>query len=476
MASAPARILLARHDPVFGTTLTQALAAEGYEVRQVAAAEEELLAALHQGGLDLLVLESDSGPAGLDLLDRLRADRRWEAIPLLLLAPLQEEDCVRALELGAADVLTRPFRVREVVARVNTRLRAGRELRRARTEARTHSELVEILREIASSTSPEEIYGILVRRVARALGVPRCSILIRGDDPASASVVAAAEHPGLRNLPVDLQRYPEIVRALDSGEVVLSDDVSGDPLFATTRDEWRRSGIQVDTTSVIVIPFALPRGRTGAFYLRTTGSMTALNELDVQFAGRVMQSAAPSIERAYEVDEAIQGQHHLRALAESDPLTGLANRRALEQRLARELEQIERYPTVLSCLMVDVDGFKALNDTWGHQVGDLVLTQLAALLKREQRAMDLVARVGGEEFCILLPLTGRAGARLLADRILRRVAGYVFGPPERPLALTVSIGIATWPDDRISDGPSFLDLADQNLLKAKADGRNRYRD
>ena len=163
-------------------------------------------------------------------------------------------------------------------------------------------------------------------------------------------------------------------------------------------------------------------------------------------------------------------------LSTIDSLTGLFNRRALETRLNRELEQAQKYSTVLSCLMIDVDNFKLTNDTMGHQMGDLILAQLAGLLKREQRAIDLVARFGGEEFCVLLPLTGSGGARLLADRILRRVSSHAFGERDRPVPITVSIGVATYPADRVTDGTSLLRLADQNLLKAKADGRNRYRD
>jgi diguanylate cyclase (GGDEF)-like protein len=88
----------------------------------------------------------------------------------------------------------------------------------------------------------------------------------------------------------------------------------------------------------------------------------------------------------------------------------------------------------------------------------------------------VVARYGGEEFVVLLPETGNAGARLFAERILRRVANTAFGEPGAPTPITISIGLATFPDDRATDGDLLLGLADRNLLRAKADGRNRYRD
>jgi diguanylate cyclase (GGDEF)-like protein len=126
--------------------------------------------------------------------------------------------------------------------------------------------------------------------------------------------------------------------------------------------------------------------------------------------------------------------------------------------------------------MLDLDHFKRLNDTYGHDLGDQVLVQLADLLRREQRAMDVLARLGGEEFVVLLPETGLRGARIYAERILHKVGSATFGGPETPVQLTVSIGVATYPDDRVTDPEALLRLADVNLLRAKAEGRNRYRD
>jgi diguanylate cyclase (GGDEF)-like protein len=126
--------------------------------------------------------------------------------------------------------------------------------------------------------------------------------------------------------------------------------------------------------------------------------------------------------------------------------------------------------------MLDIDHFKRLNDAYGHQLGDRVLVQLADLLRREQRATDVLARLGGEEFIVLLSDTGLRGARIYAERILRRVSGATFGSSALPIKMTVSIGIACYPDERVTDPESLLHLADTHLLRAKADGRNRYRD
>jgi diguanylate cyclase len=123
-----------------------------------------------------------------------------------------------------------------------------------------------------------------------------------------------------------------------------------------------------------------------------------------------------------------------------------------------------------------VDKFKQINDAHGHMVGDGVLRQLGAILRREQRTVDIVARYGGEEFVVLLPETASSGARIFAERILKKVASQNFGEGDRAVHVTISVGIACYPHEGVTDGETLLQLADQNLYKAKLDGRNRYRD
>jgi diguanylate cyclase (GGDEF)-like protein len=212
------------------------------------------------------------------------------------------------------------------------------------------------------------------------------------------------------------------------------------------------------------------------FFLRTTSEDPPLNEHDVQFAEEVTNAAVAALERAYDLENAVLGQEQMRHLAETDPLTNCFNRRALMEKLEQEMDRAARYATMLTGMMVDIDNFKQINDAYGHLVGDNVLRQLAMILRREQRAVDIVARYGGEEFVILLPETGASGARIFAERILRRVANHDFGEAGRTVRVTISVGIACYPDERAGEGESLLRLADANLYKAKADGRNRYRD
>ncbi len=196
----------------------------------------------------------------------------------------------------------------------------------------------------------------------------------------------------------------------------------------------------------------------------------------MSFAEQVIGAAVAALEKAYDLESAVMGQEQMRHLAETDPLTNCFNRRALMEKLEQEMDRAARYATMLTGLMIDIDNFKQINDTHGHLVGDRVLKQLANLLKREQRSVDIVARYGGEEFVVLLPETTNTESRIFAERILRRVATHDFGESGHPVRVTISIGIASYPDERVTDGDSLLRLADSNLYRAKSDGRNRIRD
>ncbi|MEZ4586963.1 MAG: GGDEF domain-containing protein [Gemmatimonadales bacterium] len=317
---------------------------------------------------------------------------------------------------------------------------------------------------------------MLVRRIAMGLRISRCSIVLDDMNNETATVVAAFENPQLRHLTVELKRYPELRGPLETKDALLITDVQTDSTFVAIRDRWKLEGRIVPTTSVAAIPFLVRGSRGGIYFLRTVGDDDPLGPEDLSFARRVIDAASPVLDRAYDFEEALRRQDEMRHLAETDPLTGLFNRRAFRQRLEPVMERAERASSVVSCLMLDLDHFKKLNDTYGHDLGDQVLVQLADLLRREQRAMDVLARLGGEEFVVLLPETGIRGARIYAERILRKVSSATFGNATSPVQLTVSIGIATYPDERVTDADSLLRLADVNLLRAKADGRNRYRD
>lgn len=161
-------------------------------------------------------------------------------------------------------------------------------------------------------------------------------------------------------------------------------------------------------------------------------------------------------------------------LSSRDPLTGLANRRQFELALAQELGRVARSGDPSLLLTLDIDHFKRINDTHGHAAGDAVLKAVAARLLECVRPMDTVARVGGEEFAIVLPHCSPSFGPTVAERIRRRIASQRIALPDgREITVTVSLGGAFAPPWVRSTPALWLERADQQLYRAKAEGRNR---
>ncbi len=157
----------------------------------------------------------------------------------------------------------------------------------------------------------------------------------------------------------------------------------------------------------------------------------------------------------------------------TDPLTGCLNRRTLEARLRADWRLAKRRSTQVAIVAVDLDHFKQINDTRGHPVGDVVLQQISGIMKATARDTDSVARVGGDEFVILLPDTGWQGALTFAERLRRHVDDFSFGSPGAPMTITISVGVALARGTDPITPEELLKEADRSLYKAKQQGRNR---
>ncbi len=168
-------------------------------------------------------------------------------------------------------------------------------------------------------------------------------------------------------------------------------------------------------------------------------------------------------------DQAAQIETHC-AAARTDALTRLANRRVFDEELGTLVHRFQRDAIVSTVALIDVDHFKRLNDRWGHPAGDAALRRVAEMLRRAVGRRGLVARIGGEEFAVLLPRMGLNDAAVLADRVRAAVAADQWTVDDHPMGVTVSVGLAAFePDD---DGPRVLRRADQALYAAKHGGRN----
>lgn len=175
-------------------------------------------------------------------------------------------------------------------------------------------------------------------------------------------------------------------------------------------------------------------------------------------------------------DELEEKNRELERLSISDGLTGLFNHRHIHGLLQEEYERAERTRAELTVAMFDLDRFKQVNDTHGHQAGDRVLQQMADILRRSARDIDRIGRYGGEEFMVLLPGTGIEDGATFVERVRKEVAGYRFligGGPDRAIEMTTSAGVASYPHELVHSPETLVRLADEALYAAKQSGRDR---
>jgi diguanylate cyclase (GGDEF)-like protein len=163
----------------------------------------------------------------------------------------------------------------------------------------------------------------------------------------------------------------------------------------------------------------------------------------------------------------ILARQRLLVLSITDSLTGLSNRRYFDAVLEREFERAQRYGTALACMVLDLDGFKALNDRFGHQTGDKALRYVASVLRGNSRGYDVVARYGGDEFAVLLPQTSLEAAARVAEKYVRELHEHPFVAGESPIVLRLSFGVAAISELPLGKPADLVKEADRRLYLAK---------
>jgi diguanylate cyclase (GGDEF)-like protein len=218
---------------------------------------------------------------------------------------------------------------------------------------------------------------------------------------------------------------------------------------------------------IISVPLRASSGVLGVvnLYDRTDGR--PFDAADLETVRSFATQAAVAIDNVLLHQEA-------QRLSVTDALTGLGNYRSFQQILSREIERASRFGRALGLLMLDLDLFKSVNDVHGHQVGNVVLVEVAERLRAEVREVDVVARYGGEEFVVILPEGDIDGAGHTADRICTAMRARPFVVGDLELAVTVSIGVAVFPHHGQAAG-TLVRAADQALYAAKGGGRDQWR-
>jgi diguanylate cyclase (GGDEF)-like protein len=267
---------------------------------------------------------------------------------------------------------------------------------------------------------------------------------------------------------------------------------SGAPLWIPDAHSTQKIGKSFGTTadtraySILALPFSAMKRVVGCLEM-VSDQPNRFDKIEYHFGLLVaahLSSAMENILTRQELATAnarlrdhdlrlTQLNEKLKQLADTDEATGLFNKRRLIERIDMELARARRYGEILSCLMIDVDDFKRINDTYGHQAGDLVLRQIGDLLHRSLRVTDFKARYGGEEFTVVLPRTNSAGAFRVSEKLRSTFMTHDFVLPTTTVRLTVSIGVACCSNFDTLDAQQVIRLADIALYRAKRSGKNK---
>jgi|MudIll2142460700_1097286.scaffolds.fasta_scaffold63625_1 diguanylate cyclase (GGDEF)-like protein len=328
---------------------------------------------------------------------------------------------------------------------------------------------VELSQLISSTLDPKEMLFKIVKKISDVMSVNRSSIIRVDWMNKSAFVVASHEDPNIAGLRLNLKKYPEILAALSSKEAVLISDISKDPLMKKVRDLIIPLGIK----SILVIPIIFHEKVIGTLFLRTSRTSRAFDATEIELLNTIAKTSANALHNAFLFEQIEDEKTRLEKLAITDYLTGLYNVRYFYQRIIEEFNRAERYILPVSCLMLDIDRFKDINDLYGHKMGDTVLQEFSRLLKRFCRKCDVLARYGGEEFIILLPHTSLKGAFAEAERMRISIRNHKFKSLKNKKGLTVSIGISCAPHPEIKTQDELIALADDALFAAKKGGRDK---
>ena len=326
------------------------------------------------------------------------------------------------------------------------------------------SEVLLSLLEIASATAAAEdldrLLETIARELARLFPVDAAAVAFAEDEAVMTTEVVRRAGAAKRNaarLPLDDSHHMGWI--VTRGRPLWRNDIGMEMRF---NESLPRAGMHSD----LAIPLRSRGQVTGAFRVACR-RRHAYEPEDFEILKRLADLMSVAVEN----QRLLQAT---RRMAEVDGLTGISNRRHFQETIVRETERAHATGRPLALLMMDVDHFKRVNDTWGHPAGDAVLRHVAHTVGRLLRRTDLVARYGGEEFAALLPGADAGAAARVAENLRAEVekTPLPLAHPGPPLAVTISLGVAAFPEDA-PHVPGLVEAADRALYRAKREGRNR---
>jgi diguanylate cyclase (GGDEF)-like protein len=450
--TSPIRILYVEDDPGLARLVQKRLGRAGYEV-DIASDGEEGIAKYEADSYDLMFVDQTLPVYdGLEVI-RILATRGPLPPTVMITGTGDEKTAVEAMKLGTSDYIVKDTAsgylelLPSVIGKVLQQRRAVEEKQRAEGALRQSGEklekLHEVARRLAACTQEEEVYHLAVDAAKQILTFSFCSLGIAEGEQMVTKI--SSLHPGSEK---------SRARPLDEG---LKDKTYRNKKMYIG-NEARKTSLAQPTSSEYASLISAPIGDLGVFQVASVEPRDFTPD-DARLLELLLGHIASAIKR-------IRLQNELKEQATHDPLTGLHNRYYLNQVLAQEVKRSKRYNHHIGFLMIDVNRFKEINDRYGHQIGDEVLQEIAALLRTEVRESDIVVRYGGDEFLVIL-LETDGETDTVKRRIVQKVTLHNKKKRRVNFPVTISVGSAQWDSQGPHSVDEILNKADRLMYEDK---------
>ena len=438
------RILLAGEVGARPEGLERALTRAGFQLTEAAVGDQE-------SAPDAVLLTlSDASDARLLALRQQPA----ESPPVLVLFAAPDPDApAAALAQGAEDAMAAPIHFPELRARLEARIRDRQAPRRTLREERIRASLEQLVAQSQPTLRPDEVVLALVRRLARAFDLARCSLVLTTPGPEEGRVIAEAAGTHEPEERIDLTRYPEIGEAVRTRRAMAMPDLDAPANGPTAR-----------TT---ILPVPLSSSVPGVLLLRPQESQPRLSSVQLEFAANLAQVAAQALAATLVEDR------NGRTFRTLGSLGGTAAALTLERRLAEEYERARRYALSFSLVLLGVNGARGVEQAAEHTDQEELVQELETRLRRELRLPDFVSRYGTDELAIVLPETGAEGARRSVGRVRQRLSDTLpQATSVKPLG-RLPAGIVTYPHPSVTQADDLLALVETALVRGRAQTEER---
>jgi len=329
---------------------------------------------------------------------------------------------------------------------------------KAKTGERGYQELIDFHKSI-SLLSLDGISTVLVNRLPSILSIHFFTLFLYDKDKRMLNLISHNRPDIESSFSLPLASSPIMEAAILSGKYILEDSFIDSKYYRKSDNKFFKKDY------FATIPLKIEKEIVGVLNIND-GEKVSFNVSNLDFVLKLSEFISMTVSNAVLYERT-------KKLSVTDGLTGISNRPNMEQVLRSEFERSMRYGAPLSVVLLDVDHFKGVNDTYGHQKGDEILVAFASLLKKFCRANDTAARYGGEEFLMILPQSNAQGAFKIAERVREEMMKLSFTGNESNFSVTTSGGVVELDRDFIKNTDQLVTMADQALYEAKNSGRNK---